>query len=231
MKSAFDIARWFIENNPFLSCYRKGYKDNHLKLQKLLHYSNILMQLINQKPLFEEEVVAYKEGFVVEDFYEKFRSHASEIYNRELKQNFNDKETEILNLTNILFGYMTGKELSVAVHLDDIWDKYEEESQICGSHKILDIKDIFDFYGKQSVFLENVKYIRQNLNTEIEKIKNIKADKFNSVDDVYFYYDQNFVKDKETEEIMKQICKEYSDDCDVKYFYLSRESDGALYVE
>ena len=72
MITAFNVARWFVEKNPFLRYDKFGNKENHLKIEKLLHYANVLMLLIYGRKLYEEETVAYKQGFVVENYIMHF---------------------------------------------------------------------------------------------------------------------------------------------------------------
>lgn len=68
--TAIDVAKFFLSVKPM----------SHLKVQKLVYlaYKEYLSEY--QMPLFEEKIVAYKYGPVVEEVYQKFRDYgASEI--------------------------------------------------------------------------------------------------------------------------------------------------------
>ena len=230
MHSALDVARWFIEYNPFLHCYRHGYKDNHLKIEKLLHYSNVIMYLLNDEPIFRENVVAYREGFVVEEFYNEYMNHERSFYQLPLVD-FEPRELEALKITNILFGYMTGIELSNSVHIDDIWEKYEDDSQEYGKpHVPLRKTDIVSYYKNQELFIEDINYIRSNLGSKTNELNNIEVYKY-GMNDLYFFFERDLQINHEIKELMEQISRELGDVCETKYIYIYREKDGALYVE
>ena len=230
-KSASDIACWFIENNPFLKYDKFGNKENHLKLEKLIHYSNVIMNLLKNRDLFSEEVVAYREGFVVEDFYKEYRENASGIYSKELRNDFDDDEKMALCLTNILFGRLTGFELSHCVHMDDIWEKYDAAACEVGSHKVLEKEDIINYYGKQKSFYENLEYCLQNLDKEKQFIDNLKIYKLFRGDNVFFYYKKDMPLNPNDHEVLKCISEENGADSETKYYYLFKDESGALCIE
>ncbi len=230
-KSASDIACWFIENNPFLKYDKFGNKENHLKIEKLLHYSNVIMNLLKNRDIFSEEVVAYREGFVIEDFYKEYRENASDIYSKKLRNDFDDDEKMALCLTNILFGRLTGFELSRCVHMDDIWEKYDTAACDVGSHKVLEKSDIFSYYGKQKGFRQNIEYCLQNLDEEKRFIENIKVYKLCKPDDVFFYYNKDMTLTEEDMKVLRCISEENGADSETKYYYLFKDESGVLCIE
>jgi len=230
-KNASNIACWFIENNIFLKCDKFGNKENHLKLEKLLHYSNVIMNILKNRNLFDEEVVAYREGFVVEKFYNEFRESADNIYAMELRNDFNDDEKMVLSLTNILFGRLTGYELSRCVHMDDIWEKYDNAACEVGSHKVLDSDDLLSYYGNQQIFIKNVEYCLENLDEEKRFIDNLKSIKLFKNDNVFFYFDKDTNLIKEDMEVLKCVSEENGFQAETKYYYLYKDENGVLNIE
>lgn len=188
------VARWFVEKNPFLRYDKFGNKENHLKIEKLLHYANVLMLLIYGRKLYEEETVAYKQGFVVEKLYNAFRINPSCIYCEPLEGNIDEEEERVLNLTNILFGKLSGEELSNIVHMDDIWRKYEESANIIGSRAVLQDEDIVKYYRNQRAFIENLHYCKENYDSLKKQMDNIIVEKIYKQDNVFFYYDKDTIK-------------------------------------
>ncbi|WOI91917.1 DUF4065 domain-containing protein [Streptococcus intermedius] len=67
--SAVDIAKFFLAMRPL----------SHLQLQKLVYlaYKEYLFKY--KKPLFDEKIVAFQYGPVVEEVYQKFKRYGSEV--------------------------------------------------------------------------------------------------------------------------------------------------------
>lgn len=83
--SAYDVAKFILSVIP----------TSHLKLQKLLYlvYAKFLLQT-GQK-LFDEPIVAYKYGPVVESVFQKFKVHGSSIID------FKEDEKSIFSIIDI----------------------------------------------------------------------------------------------------------------------------------
>ena len=79
--SAIDIAKWFLLKNEIEQ--KSNILDNddyevyegitHLKLQKLIYFSQGIYLAYTGKPLFNEKVVAWEHGPVVKEVYDKFK--------------------------------------------------------------------------------------------------------------------------------------------------------------
>lgn len=83
--TALDIAKYILGIKPM----------SHLKLQKIVYlvYAEYLVKY--KKPLFNEKIVAYRYGPVIEELYQEFKEHGAEkIYEPE-KYSFNIKEAKI----------------------------------------------------------------------------------------------------------------------------------------
>ena len=230
-KEAADYARWFIEYNPYLKCDKFGNKENHLKLEKLLHYANIAMLILHGQRIFKEEVVAYKEGFVVEPFYKEYRSNSIGVYDRQLRDDFTDEEINILTLINISFGKMTGFELSRRVHMDNIWQKYGNVSCEMGKHAVLDEEDAKYYYGQQEQFRDLLDYYVRNFEREKTFLDNIIVEKIDKSDNVFFSHDKHLELSEDDRKFMKCLSEDNGDIPETKYYYLYKNQDGILYVE
>lgn len=66
-RSAYDVAKFILTLQQV----------SHLKLQKLLYYAYAEFLLRTQKKLFNEQIVAFAYGPVVEEVFHKFRKHGS----------------------------------------------------------------------------------------------------------------------------------------------------------
>ena len=67
--SAIDIAKFFLAMRPL----------SHLQLQKLIYLAYKAYLFEYSKSLFDEKIVAFKYGPVVEEVYQKFKKYGSEI--------------------------------------------------------------------------------------------------------------------------------------------------------
>lgn len=65
----------------------------HLKLQKLVYFAQVVSVVLNKKPLFDEEIQAWKYGPVIESVYQVFQAAGREPIPTD--ENFNvDADTE-----------------------------------------------------------------------------------------------------------------------------------------
>ena len=117
---AIDIAKTFLtfvnpEYGDFLS---------NLKLQKLLYYAQGLNLALHHKALFEERIVAWQYGPVVEEVYHEFKgfSHGAipqdESYNNEF---LSDEEFDLLKEVYDVFGQFSATKLVEMTHNEMPW--------------------------------------------------------------------------------------------------------------
>lgn len=127
MFSAQDIAKWFL--------IRDRAEDNeleisNLKLQKLLYYAQGVYLAITNKPLFSNEILAWKHGPVVKEVYDNFCSNGGNIieYNpreedrdiiRKIENNENARDT--LEFVIEEFGQYTAWKLREMTHKERPW--------------------------------------------------------------------------------------------------------------
>ena len=115
---AIDIANWFI--NQFDK--DSGDVVTHLKLQKLLYFSEAWTQLLLNKELFSEKMEAWAHGPVVKEVFKEFNGSGWEPLNVsgdiiELDQDTNNILTQVLKA----YGNVSAKTLEHMTHEDQPW--------------------------------------------------------------------------------------------------------------
>lgn len=143
MYSAKDIALWFIykTNAKIKENIVENDSENyevyegitHLKLQKLLYFSQGISLAIYDKPLFSEKIFAWEHGPVIKEVYTIYKEYGRNyieiktnkdsdkiIKNIELDQNAN----KILNIVYDNFAIYTAWQLRDMTHVENgPWDQ------------------------------------------------------------------------------------------------------------
>lgn len=115
--SALDIAKFFLSVGPV----------TNLKLQKLIYFAYEIYLLKTGKRLFEEPIVAFQHGPVVEEVYHSYKQHGREKISR-------DDDEVALQLKDVTMPIAwakialsdQSKEISSA--LKETWERYWKES-------------------------------------------------------------------------------------------------------
>lgn len=115
---ASKIAEWLI-----FQLASSGELLTHLKLQKLLYYSEVWNQIINEKELFEENIQAWVHGPVVPEIYIKYKSNKwNPLPVPETEPKGIDKEIiKVLKQIMNSYGALTAKALENMTHEDQPW--------------------------------------------------------------------------------------------------------------
>ena len=118
--SASEIAKWFLSRNN--EDYKLGNTDeliSNLKLQKLLYYAQGCVLAITDKPLFNDNIVAWEHGPVVPSVYHEYKNNGksgiefNENYDRSsIGQQLND----ILESVYAEFGQYSARKLRNMTH-------------------------------------------------------------------------------------------------------------------
>lgn len=193
MRDVYDFAKFFIKNG-FDS--KPNTYDGNMKLQKLLVLSDLANIAEYGEPLFDEPVLAFQNGCVVEKIRLRYKNdykglkHDSELY----QPDFSENEYSILKIVLNIFGDVSAKELSQINHTFDFWKKaYNNGTTIEGYHN-----------KKMSVVDMTLQ------NSDIEKMRNIISAYRETENDtmaievingVTFYYDGFTL----TDEIISQL--------------------------
>lgn len=123
MLSCLDIARYFI-----VKAYRDGIEAEmtNMKVQKLLYYSQSLYLALYNKPMFSEEIQAWRYGPVCPPaykFYSEFEAKQLPIPEEEVLDSIPENQQEVLEETWEYFGGYHAYRLSDMTHTEFPWKK------------------------------------------------------------------------------------------------------------
>lgn len=120
MSSALNCAKYFLKRG--LDTNRNTY-DGNMKIQKLLFFANYISILNNHKPLFEEPVIAFSNGCVVESVRLRYRNDCLMLCkeSESFEPEFSQEEYDALNLAIEIFGDLSARELSNLNHTFSFW--------------------------------------------------------------------------------------------------------------
>lgn len=180
MGKALDYAKYFIkggfDSNP--NTY-----DGNMKLNKLLVFADLISMAENHKPLFDDKVLAFVNGCVVENVRQEYKTNYHQLKEQsEGSVNIAPEDKKILDLTTGIFGNLTARELSELNHQFSFWKSaYNAGTDSNGYHNkaqsevsLIDMKAELDkVRAVVSAYKET-----QQLNERAEIING-----------VYFYYD------------------------------------------
>lgn len=120
MRDVYDLAKFFIKNGADSS---PNTYDGNMKLQKLLVFADLANIAEYGEPLFGDQVLAFKNGCVVEKVRLRYKNDYVAFYNdsKSYQPDFSEREYEILRLILDIFGNATAKELSEINHTFSFW--------------------------------------------------------------------------------------------------------------
>lgn len=132
---AIDVANWFIRRNE--KDIEKGNLNSEkltlLKLLKLLYYAEGCYLALNDKSLFDEDIVAWEHGPVIEEVYYEFPNayDLSKPKDKNIKYtNIEDDDAEILEEVFEVFGEYSAWGLRNKTHNEKPW----QEATNCGQY-------------------------------------------------------------------------------------------------
>ena len=115
---ALDVANWFI--NQFDK--ESGDVVTHLKVQKLLYYSECWCQLLLDRELFSENIEAWAHGPVVREVFNEFKSASWEPLSvSEKLVDFDEEVVDVLEQVLEAYGNVSAKTLEQMTHQDQPW--------------------------------------------------------------------------------------------------------------
>ena len=127
MADVFDYAKYLISQS--LASFEDTF-DGNMKLQKLLVFANLISFAERGIPLFNDEILAFTHGCVVEKVRHRYRGNYAEFIaeSKMFSPKFSQDECNILDLTISLFGHLSARELSNTNHTFDFWRNAYESS-------------------------------------------------------------------------------------------------------
>ena len=127
---AFTIAEWFIAHNNQVVKYNSAEKISNLKVQKLLYYAQGCALASLGRPLFSEDILAWKHGPVVEQVYRKYQKYGSDgIAENPCIPNVGIEIEMLLINTYNSFAKYSAWELANHTHTEEPW-RFTQANQI-----------------------------------------------------------------------------------------------------
>lgn len=181
MRNVEEYAKFFLklgmDDNP-------NTFDGNMKLQKLLFFANLINFSKNDNLLFQENMLAFKNGTVIEEVRKRYKNDFISFKEeaRNFEPEFSESEMEVLNITSELFGKLSARELSDVNHQFDFWQYRLEEST-----------NVFGYRDK-----EKAKITIEDIESEKSKIDMVINSYYDSkelgllcelINGISFYYD------------------------------------------
>lgn len=193
MRDVYEFAKYFIKNGA--DSMPNTY-DGNMKLQKLLVLADLANIAEYGEPLFDDEVLAFKNGCVVEKVRLRYKNDYTGFKkdSDEYQPDFSENEYTILNLILAIFGNASAKELSEINHTFNFWKKaFENGTDINGYHnKELSVVDIM-------AQADDVNKMREIICAYRETSQDITAKEI--INGVTFYYDGFILTDDMIEQL------------------------------
>lgn len=139
---AVDVARWFYKNN----IQATNSIDGNIVVQKLCYYSQAMYMAVYNEPLFEEKIVAWKNGPVINEVYKAYKWYYNlfGIPNKEFK--ISNTIERVLKVVNSVYGVKTPDELIKSTHSEMPWKQYEDIADDINNNPEIDKATIKNYY-------------------------------------------------------------------------------------
>jgi len=216
MREACEYAKYFIKNgadsvpNTF---------DGNMKIQKLLVLSDFTSIIEYGEPLFNDEILAFKNGCVVEPVRQRYKNDYLNL-KRESEQyvpNYTQQEQYVLDMVLGIFGKASAVELSEINHSFEFWKQaYENGTDpITGYHN-----------KKKSVVQDMLAYPDdvERMNTVLMNYKNscVVPEKIEVINGVTYHFDPDFDITDEVTDVLEGFSVQ-AEELDYTVYYDGKE--------
>ena len=122
--TAAQVAKWFLAHNRIAANDEGAEYISNLKLQKLLYYAQGCFLAATDSPLFDDHIVAWQHGPVVESVYHKYKENGAkgipfdEDFDFAL---FSEAENNLLTEVYDVFGQYSAWKLRNMTHNESPW--------------------------------------------------------------------------------------------------------------
>ena len=193
MRDVYDFAKFFIKNGA--DSLPDTY-DGNMKLQKLLVFSDFVNVTEYGKLLFGDQVLAFKNGCVVEKVRLRYRNDYSGFKkdSDSFQPDFSESEYAVLKLVLAVFGNATAKELSEINHTFNFWKSaFEKGTDSSGYHD--KSRSVVDMLSQK----EDIERMKEIILAYQESSNNMSAREV--INGVTFYYDGFALTDEMIEQL------------------------------
>ncbi len=122
--TASQIAKWFLAHNRIATDDEGAEYISNLKLQKLLYYAQGCFLAVTDTPLFNDDIVAWQHGPVVESVYHEYKKNGADgiQFNDDFDfSTFSTEENELLSEVYDVFGQYSAWKLRNMTHNETPW--------------------------------------------------------------------------------------------------------------
>lgn len=130
--SALTVAKWFLWYNDKILEEEDADLISNLKLQKLLYYAQGCYLALKNEPLFNEQIVNWAHGPVVEEIYHEYKNNGSNgiEYQGDYDDSIDDNTVAILEEVYDIFGKYSAWGLRNMTYQEDPWLKTQRNDVI-----------------------------------------------------------------------------------------------------
>lgn len=136
MHTAKETAKWFLAYNRIVAAEEGAELISNLKLQKLLYYAQGCSLAVTGKPLFDDSIVAWQHGPVVESVYREYKDNGANGIQFEEDfdfSTFTKEENELLQEVFDTFGQYSAWKLRNMTHNEVPWKTTPQKAVIKNS--------------------------------------------------------------------------------------------------
>lgn len=193
MKDVYDFAKFFIKNGA--DSLPNTY-DGNMKLQKLLVFADFVSVAEYGELLFGDQVLAFKNGCVVEKVRLRYKNDYSGFKNDSdiYQPDFTEREYSVLNLVLAIFGGATARELSEINHTFRFWSSaFENGTDEHGYHN--KGQSVVDMFAQK----EDIERMKEIISSFRESSSDVAAREV--INGVTFFYDGFSLTDEMIEQL------------------------------
>ena len=135
MATAMDVAKYLIALDRQKSDDEEPSDLSNLKLQKLVYYCQGFYLAIFGKPLFQDNIEAWRHGPVVPQLYNNLRQYGRDpvpcfdtLEDVIQSADFGENETQLMDEVYSVFGQFTAWKLRDLTHLEPTWKEHEVQA-------------------------------------------------------------------------------------------------------
>lgn len=143
--TASQVAKWFLAHNRITADEEGGEYISNLKLQKLLYYAQGCFLAVTDQPLFNDAIVAWQHGPVVESVYYQYKKNGAEgiPFDADFDfSDFTDDENDLLTQVYNIFGQYSAWKLRNMTHNETPWQETAQNA-------VIPIEKIKEYFKKE----------------------------------------------------------------------------------
>lgn len=145
--TAAQVAKWGLAHNRIATDEEGAEYISNLKLQKLLYYAQGVFLAVTDKPLFDDDIVAWLQGPVVESVYHQYKANGAQgiPFDEDFDfSEFTPEENELLTEVYDVFGQYSALKLRNMTHEETPWKETKQND-------VIPLQIIKDYFKKEYI--------------------------------------------------------------------------------